>query len=266
MKTKVKLTTELAQAIENCYDVFSGYTLEDEILDVCTECCMDADLEREMHTLPLREITTKHFYEYNDSAKSFVQPTAEIKYLLPRMLELIAYGEEVHHSLPLYLNRVGNCPKDTFTPQEWQSIEGYADAFFRMILSRFPWEKDTNHILEHVFDYLLMLHIGGLSIQRFLDIWCKCSTPQATLNYVESSFFDFWKTGGINCPFTEDRSEFKQLMTDWFLDQENRQLFALRITALDLDSIPKFKKWSCGYQLKGKQVVQLTFNQLLNKN
>lgn len=260
----MKITAELSQAIEDCYTVFSGYSLADGLLDVCTECCMNADLEREMHTIPLRQITAKHFYQYNDSAKSAIQPVAEIKYLLPRMLDLIAQGEEVHHSTELYLDRLGNCEIGSFTVQEWQAIEQYAEAFLKMILNRFPWEKNDSRIFDHVFDYLVMLDIGGINIQRLLIIWSENATKQATLNYVESSFFGFWYQGYIDNAFADERHELKQTMTNWILDKENRQLFASRIQDLGLDNIPSFEKWDCGQRFNSKQIVQLTFNHLID--
>jgi hypothetical protein len=57
---------------------------------------MDAALEREMHMLPLRALSERHFYEYNNSVKSDVQPEDEILYFLPRMLELLTQGAQLH--------------------------------------------------------------------------------------------------------------------------------------------------------------------------
>lgn len=58
----------------------------------------------------LRQLTTRHFYAYGDTAKSLVQPSSELRYLLPRLLELLAEGAELRHSTELILDRLGNCP------------------------------------------------------------------------------------------------------------------------------------------------------------
>src|SRR5258706_349774 len=113
MKTK-KMQTPSAQKKERTkapgaasqapYQSFAGYRSPSVALDACVTCCMDADLEREMRRLPLRSLTEHHFYQYNDAAKSVVQPADEIKYLAPRMLELLAQGARLHHSTELYLD------------------------------------------------------------------------------------------------------------------------------------------------------------------
>lgn len=41
-------------ATQAVYQAFSRYDAPHGLLDVCTACCMDAGLEREMRRLPLR--------------------------------------------------------------------------------------------------------------------------------------------------------------------------------------------------------------------
>lgn len=89
----MNIPAELEADIEACYRTFNKYTLPSTLLDVCTHCCMDEKLEAEMHRLPLRQIGRRHMYAYNDSAKSEVQPTPELRYLISRLLELVARGE-----------------------------------------------------------------------------------------------------------------------------------------------------------------------------
>lgn len=58
--------TPLQIATQAVYQVLSRYDAPHGLLDVCTACCMNAGLEREMRHLPLRQLTQRHFYEYND--------------------------------------------------------------------------------------------------------------------------------------------------------------------------------------------------------
>lgn len=83
-KQSTPAATPLEAATQAVYQAFARYDAPHGLLDVCTACCMDAELEREMRHLPLRQLTQRHFYEYNDSAKSQVQPADEIKYLADR--------------------------------------------------------------------------------------------------------------------------------------------------------------------------------------
>ncbi len=89
----------LRSAVADAYQALRHHKPPTQCLDVCLNCCMSPAVEREMRRLPLSELRGQHFYSYNTSAKSEIQPVEEILYLLPRMLELIADGEEVHHSI-----------------------------------------------------------------------------------------------------------------------------------------------------------------------
>lgn len=128
----------LQAALASTYECFGRYRLPGGLLDVCTACCMDAALEREMHKLPLRALSERHFYQYNDSAKSDVQPADEILYLLPRMLELLAQGAQLHHSTELYLDRVGRCEPGAFSSRERQVLQDFA-------LAHFHWAWSNGH-------------------------------------------------------------------------------------------------------------------------
>lgn len=88
-------TPSLQSAVRRAYDVFGAYVAPNQPLNVCTFCCMDEELEREMRAVPLRKLKRQHFYEYGTGAKSVDGQSAdEVKYLLPRLLELLAAGEE----------------------------------------------------------------------------------------------------------------------------------------------------------------------------
>src|SRR5476651_2034056 len=108
----------LSAAVAEAYRAFARHVAPAFPLDVCLACCCPVDVEQQLRQWPLARLTTGHFYEYNCSAKSEVQPAPEIGHLLPRMLELLAEGGEIHHSVELALDRLGRCP-----PQSWNESE-----------------------------------------------------------------------------------------------------------------------------------------------
>lgn len=73
------MSSALATAIEHAYRVFSACPPPAGLLDVCTRCCVDPEVELQMRTLPLRQLGREHFLDYNFSAKSEAQPAAEIQ-------------------------------------------------------------------------------------------------------------------------------------------------------------------------------------------
>ena len=261
----MNIPSELEAAIEACYRTFQKCTLPGTLLDVCTHCCMDAQLEAEMHRLPLRQISQRHMYEYNGSAKSEVQPTPELRYLIPRLLELVARGEEVHHSTELYLDRLGRREADAFSPAEWQTIQHLCECLFAHRLSLYPWQKPAERWQDPLFDLLLMFAIGGVDIAPMLAQWRDADAPQSTLHYVESSYWNYWYYGGgrVNNAFADDRYAFQATMCAWLDSAENRAVFVQRILALDLDALPGFNSWCCGNRFTARELVEYTFDALI---
>lgn len=238
---------KLKNTIVDCYRQFAGYDAPSE-LDVCTACCVELKIEEEMRTLPLSELTEKHFYQYNSSAKGDVQPVDEIKYYLPRMLELLAEGKEIHFATELYLDRLGRCSRQVFSYQEWKAIENFCVALFEHELTFYPWEDNQRIVglIENVFDMLLMFDIGGLDIQPFLDIWTERDTPQATLIYIEAAYWEYWAKMSICNPFAEQRLDYQEIMNAWLLSKSHHQQFATRIQQLDFATIEGATAWRNG--------------------
>ena len=139
------LSAALNQSLDRLYDVFGHCHAPKAMLDVCIACCMDADLEKEMRRVPLHKLTEKHFYAYNGTAKSRVQPVDELRYFLPRLLELLAEGAELHHSTELYLERLGNCDWSAFSPDECAAIDAFALAYWSDFLATHPWHHQSGY-------------------------------------------------------------------------------------------------------------------------
>ena len=255
---------ELEAAIEACYAAFRHCEAPHAPLDACTHCCMDPALEVQMRRLPLREITTQHFYGYNDAAKSAVQPTEELRYLIPRLLELVARGEEVHHSVELYLDRLGRREPGAFSSAEWASIQTLCEKLFAQRLTFYPWARPDQALMSSQFDLLLMFDIGGVDIAPMLAHWLATDTPESTLNYVASSFWNCWYYGSadVSNAFAGDRPDYRARVWAWLDDAGHRAVWAQRILQLELDSVPGFAQWQCGCRFTARELVEQTFDAL----
>ena len=258
----MNIPQDLELALEACYEALQGSQLTDHPLDVCLGCCMDVQVHAEMYRLPLRQISAVHLYQYNDTAKSTVQPTQELRFLIPRMLDLVARGQEIHHSPALYLDRLGRREASAFSAVEWQSIEHVCQRIFAHRLSLFPWEFGGLRMFDRALDLLLMFDFGGVDIRPMLQAWLETDSPQATLNYVESTYWTYWcsRSGDINNAFASERPAYRAQMRAWLESGENKAVFAQRILALDLDALPGFKRWCFGKYLTARQVVENTFD------
>ncbi|MEO8388392.1 hypothetical protein [Polaromonas sp.] len=257
---KRELSPGVKQAVDRLYAVFSGYRAPSYCLDVCLACCMDEALEKEMRRLPLRQISAKHFYEYNGSAKDAPQPPDELKYLLPRMLELLANGAEVHHSTELYLDRLGNCEAGAFSAEEYAAIDAFALAYFADCLSRHPWQSGEGYGGDAAFEFLLMFAIGGIDLKPLLDYWLKDESTAATLYYVSAGFYEFWKDQRIRNAFAEDRPEFQEVMQTWLTDESHRQTFARRILKLEMNNLDQTPTCYYGSRITPQDMAETVFD------
>jgi hypothetical protein len=263
MKTFTIQTTApltLSAAIEQLYAVFSRYNAPVGLLDVCTHCCMDPALEKEMRRLPLRQISTNHFYAYNDSAKNSVQPADEIKYFVPRLCELLASGADLHHSTELVLQRMGNCPRAEFSATERATIDAFALAFFANGLAQYPSQRDGLFMGENALSILLMMDIGGIDLSPLLAYWLEADEPAATMHYAQASYWDFWPSQEISNAFSCDRLEFCATVKDWMLSVPHRRSFARNLLALDAQQFEPEKTCACCNPIKPSDIVEAVFD------
>lgn len=228
---------ELDAAVQNLYAVFSPCPAPAFPLDVCLACCVDEQVERELRELPLRSLTARHFRQYNDSAKGPVQPVGEVKYLLPRLLELLAQRAELHHSTELYLDRLGRCDPQAFSPTERAAINAFALAQFRAGLAQWPIDSSALFMGENAFSILLMWDIGGVDVAPLLDHWLADASTAATLHYIDASYWDFWNGGTYENAFADDRDAFRTRLRAWMTAPEHRRVFADRVLALTVNGL-----------------------------
>jgi hypothetical protein len=219
----------LRAAVARAYAVFGGRGAPAGPLDVCTACCCPVEVERALREWPLARLTARHLREYNESAKSPVQPVPELRHLLPRLLELIARGEDVHHSTELFLDRLGRCPEGTWNAAERAALDGFACAFFDALLRAGTPGHGLRAWRDTPLAVLLMFDIGGLDIEPLLRLWRDCDDPAATIRFVRATYWDFWEEREIANAFASDRPAFRARVRAWLLDASNRARFAARM-------------------------------------
>jgi hypothetical protein len=243
-KKPTTAATPLEAAIQVAYETFGAYQAPQGPLDVCTDCCMDADLEREMRHLPLRQLTEKHFYQYNDSAKSEVQPADEIKYYLPRMLELLAQGAQLHHSTEIYLDRVGRCEAGAYSSDEKAALLGFARAFFTQGLAQWAPDQESLFQFERAFSILLMWDYAGVPIQPMLNDWLADDREAATLNFVDSYYWEYWMDGSaISNAFAEP--PFQAAMQNWLSNRDIKAAWSQKVLKLIEERPPSDWRPAC---------------------
>lgn len=227
----------LREVVVEAYRTFEHHAAPPFPLDACLACCVSVEVEQQLRSWPLARLTAEHFYEYNCSAKSEAQPVQEIGHLLPRMLELLAKGEEIHHSIELSLDRLGHCPEDSWSEDELAVLNRFALAYFACVLrdgladdGACPWVDDP-------FSILLMFTIGGIAIEPLLGLWLDCDDPSSTAQFVEATYWHFWEHREYRNAFASDRPEFQARIRAWLLAPDHRKRFAEKLMASDFQEL-----------------------------
>lgn len=231
-----QIPTHFQPIIEKCYDIFR-YPRPISPVNACTcPICLDPKLELEMRQLPLRELTRQHFYEYNTSPTGMPENPNEVKYFLPRMIELLVQGESLHHSEPLYFWRVGACPKDSFSTEEMAIWQQFAQMYLTQLL------HEPVHDFPDLFDYILMFYKGHIDIKPFLHYWQHDDSPQAVLQFVHSTYWEYCHNTPIDNPFADNDPEYKHIMQTWLNNPQHKQQRAKQLLNLPPDFVQKYNK------------------------
>ncbi|WP_457418646.1 hypothetical protein [Roseateles sp. P5_E7] len=223
-------TPALQAAVRRAYEVFGHYVAPRQHLDVCTQCCMPEELEREMRAVPLRKLKRQHFYEYSTGAKSVDdQPADEVKYLLPRLLELLADGVDTHHAVELTLDRVGRCPADAFSANERAALDGFMLACFDACLRGDFSGEGVWYELEDPLALLVMADYAGLALAPLLQHWTLHPSPQSTIKFVESTYWGYWSQHEITNAFASDRAQLQAVFKAWMLAPATKAAFTTKL-------------------------------------
>lgn len=230
-------TDPLRIAIDEAYLAFGTYRRPTWTLDACTACCMPPAMEAQLREMPLKQVTAEHFHEYNSSAKSREQDPREVGYFLPRMLELLAEGEEIHHSLEIALDRAGLCPPDSWTDEQQAALSRFAIAYFDLVLRGGRMEGAARDLPDDPLSVLLMFDIGRVEIGPLMAHWLACESPESTVRYVRTTYWDFWRDGDYTHAFAKDRDDFRQQLRAWLTAPGHRRRFTEKLLSPDFLSL-----------------------------
>lgn len=217
----------LRAAVDEAYEAFAAHASPPPFpLDVCLACCVDAETERQLREWPLHRLTARHLYEYNDSARSGEQSAREAGHFAPRMLDLLARGDRIHHSLEIALRRLGGCPAGGWSDAQRAALARFAGAYFDCAIradeADEPW-------LGEPFEVLLMFDIAGVPIAPLLAQWRDCEAPWSSVRYVREGYWHFWSECEVSNAFSSDRPAFRRQVGEWMLDPSSRRHFAARL-------------------------------------
>lgn len=222
---------KLNKIVEESYKVFSG-NKPSEYIDACTYCCMTEKDAQKLKSLPLREIPLELLKEYQDAAKPSSLNVSELKYFVPRYLELVKDFQFPTYEPLLSFDRFGRIDILDWTKDERSLLEEYALEFLDVYINTI----NQKYIISPI-EVLLMFYKGNFKIDSFLDRWEKANSKESLMNFQKLLQEMTWSKRGvlrITDPFADNK--FSKQVLDWLESDRVKRNFKSKIEKAIIDS------------------------------
>jgi hypothetical protein len=133
-KTVVERRLALSRAIERSYDVFAAYDGPGE-LEFCEHCHDDACAPA-LRATALRDLDAGQVRCLTYAASLDPEPGADLRYVLPRLLELLPAGEPLEPEV--VLSKPAAAGWRSWPLPEQEALEAFAAAYWDAVLAEFP--------------------------------------------------------------------------------------------------------------------------------
>ncbi|WP_424969046.1 hypothetical protein [Dinoroseobacter sp. S76] len=190
-------------------------------LEVCQACCMDPAIEAEFLEIAIEDLPLRALSDWFSAA---CDPGGVSKsvwgYLLPRILEALACGEEVSSvGLEVSLSRFQTGQKENWSETEWRVLDDFRKRYLRHAMRRYD---------HHVDDMVCMFVLAGwpideilaqiaslptaVLVERFWNDWCKDRGPGGGEVWI-TAFWEPQQTSRLHAFYTSKSfyQRFKQL-------------------------------------------------------
>jgi hypothetical protein len=212
------MSPELAAAVENAYRVFARYDLRGGVTVCRCNVCVAPDMERQLNTVPLREMSAGLLAEYTDSAHSFDGKVEnDLRHYLPRYFELIAQGSpptNLDEETCLQRLREADYPRN-WGPVEAGAVDRFVVALLRERLAT-PLSIDamgyTGYGEDKAETVLCMAAYAGADLAPLLSVWREAAWREDEMGRVATLHL-------ANVVATADW-RLRQLRNTWWLHRD----------------------------------------------
>ncbi|MFT3682318.1 MAG: hypothetical protein QM791_18825 [Ferruginibacter sp.] len=216
------MKSELESIVEEGYELFSKYRLSGK-LDVCP-CCVSLEEQDQLVKTPVAKIGVELLGIYNNSAMAEVIDANELKYFLPRILELVSLFDFPSHSTEIALSRIGYISKQKWTEEENSFLTKFMKAVFRNCLDLYPLEN------ESLVSIIIMFSKTGFDIRWVTEEWVNMTGLNPLLHFVETIENEITTSRKgklkIDNAFADERMEF---LAGWLQNRATIKIFKERI-------------------------------------
>ena len=171
--------------VEKAYQTFAKYKLKEPI-DVCTDCCMSKSNAELLQRINLKEAPKELIYEYNTGASTETTPINEVKYFIPKFIELATNFDFPSHSSELTFKRLEQHNEREFESKEIEVLNEFAERYFLYCLKTYPLPD-----YESIDNIIIMLAKGNFNINNILKVWEENIIDESTLHLCDLYFKSF---------------------------------------------------------------------------
>lgn len=215
---------KLIPYIEEAYRLFASYSITPPLTVCdCGNCITDKE-QKLLITTPLRELSRELIETYisamfDNEDKAIV----ELRYFLPRMLELLSVGETLYIDEGFSLSRCHFEHTHIWKEGEIAFMERFAKAFFEEVL-----EGECPHPYSTAEDWLVCFGLSGLPIAPLLNSWLQQADKVMALYYFEEFLTHSFRSVGIafkHTYFKDKRPELNEQITTWLTAPHTQRTF-----------------------------------------
>lgn len=215
---------KLIPYIEEAYRLFASYSITPP-LTVC-DCgnCITGEEIKALVSTPLRELSRDLIDTYISAMfESEDKAIVELRYFLPRMLELLSVGETLYIDEGFSLSRCHFEYTHIWKEEEIAFMERFAKAFFDEVL-----EEESPDLCDSVEDWLVCFGLSGLPIAPLLNSWLQQADKVMALYYFEEFLTHSFRSVGIafkHSYFKDKRPELNEQITTWLTAPHTQRTF-----------------------------------------
>ena len=243
----------LDAAVEHAYATFAGYKPGREQVSVC-RCgqCIQPESEFVLLNAPLRDIDHYPLADYTYAANREGEPgfdPNELRYFLPRMLDLVAQENPPCFSEPEpTLRRLRECKyRETWPAAEVAAVDDFYSALMaeRLSAPTRVWTTRNGDLpsSEDVGDILCMIVIGGGDLARLLGEW-DANPDQRATHHLAAQILGLKLSEdcgtGFSTAFWSNDTDARDAFHDWLL---RPQAVAKLERAMVTERDPRMRDW-----------------------
>ena len=221
----------LKELINKIYQEFSKYSVNLP-LTVCTDCCMTKEETNILASISVDTISQDLLATYNDGAKPEKTRIQEVKYFLPRYLELISQFNFPSHSSELSLSRLVPFDKNEWTQNEFEILINFQAEYFKHCLKTYPIPSFG----DKIDSIIIMFWRSGIGIDKLLSVWEETESLESNFHFKDLYFEGFEQYNRTKLSNSFGDKKLCEKLTNWIQNSKINTIFQERIERVILDS------------------------------